>query len=98
MSSFGTAAPYLCTVKHYKRKIMLRGTTTFVCKDCGHTFKGMDIEDNATIYSMPMKCPKCGSMHTKVYASPGMLIDPAPDPLEPLKYKVMHWVRKIMRG
>ena len=77
---------------------MLRGTTTFVCKDCEHTFKGMDIEDNATIYSMPMKCPKCGSMHTKVYASPGMLIDPAPDPLEPLKYKVMHWVRKIIRG
>ena len=77
---------------------MLRGTTTFVCKDCGHTFKGMDIEDNATIYSMPMKCPKCGSMHTKVYASTGMFVDPAPYPLEPLKYKVMHWVRNIMKG
>lgn len=77
---------------------MLRGITTFVCKDCGHTFKGLDIEDNATIYSMPMKCPKCGSMHTKVWLFLGMIDPVAPNPLEPLKYKVMHWVRKIMKG
>ena len=49
---------------------MLRGITTFVCKDCGHTFKGLDIEDNATIYSMSMKCPNCGSRHTRVCAFP----------------------------
>ncbi len=54
---------------------MLRGITKIVCKDCGHTFKGMDIEDNATIYSMPMKLPKCGSMHTIVCAFTGMFID-----------------------
>ena len=76
---------------------MLRGITTFVCKDCGHKFKGLDIEDNATINSMPVKCPKCGSMHTKGCV-PFACVDPAPDPFEPLKYKVMHWVRKIMRG
>jgi DNA-directed RNA polymerase subunit RPC12/RpoP len=44
---------------------MVRGIKTFVCKDCGHKFIGVDIEDNATINSMPIKCPKCGSMHTK---------------------------------
>ena len=77
---------------------MLRGITTFVCKDCEHTFKGMDIEDNATIYSMPMKCPKCGSLHTKVWLFSGMIDPVAPNPLEQLKYKVVYWVRKIMRG
>ena len=34
---------------------MLRGMTNFVCDNCGHKFKGMDIE---------MKCPNCGSYHT----------------------------------
>ena len=43
---------------------MLRGTTIFKCDDCGHTFEGLDIEWNATAYSTPMPCPKCGSRHT----------------------------------
>ena len=30
---------------------MLRGIKTFVCDNCGHKFKGMDIEWNATIWS-----------------------------------------------
>ena len=45
---------------------MLRGTATFVCKDCGHKFEAFDIEDNATVESMPMQCPKCGSRNTHV--------------------------------
>ena len=44
---------------------MLRGVCTFVCDDCGHKFKGMDMEWNATATSYPVKCPKCGSMNTK---------------------------------
>ena len=36
---------------------MLRGIKTFVCDNCGHKFKGMDIEWNATIWSQPLKCP-----------------------------------------
>lgn len=44
---------------------MLRGAKTFVCKDCGHRFKALDMEWNATAASYPVKCPKCGSMNTK---------------------------------
>ena len=44
---------------------MLRGIKTFVCDNCGHEFKGMDIEWNATVLSQPLKCPNCGSMHTR---------------------------------
>ena len=43
---------------------MIRGTKTFVCDDCGHKLKGMDIEWCATALSQPMKCPNCGSYHT----------------------------------
>ncbi len=43
---------------------MFRGMTTFVCDNCGHKFKGMDIELRATVLSQPMKCPYCGSYHT----------------------------------
>ena len=43
---------------------MLRGKETFKCDDCGHTFEALDIEWQATAYSQPMPCPKCGSRHT----------------------------------
>ena len=49
---------------------MLRGITTFVCDDCGQKFKGMDCEWGATIYTYPVRCPNCGSMHT---CPPGFL-------------------------
>ena len=44
---------------------MLRGFTTFKCDKCGNKFKAADIEFLATAFSQPMKCPKCGSFHTK---------------------------------
>lgn len=44
---------------------MLRGITTFVCDNCGNKFKGMDIEWMATALSQPLKCPQCGSFHTR---------------------------------
>ena len=43
---------------------MIRGLYKYVCKDCGHKFIGADIELNATAASMPVKCPKCGSINT----------------------------------
>ena len=43
---------------------MLRGKKTFKCDDCGHIFEALDIEWQATTYSQPMPCPKCGSRHT----------------------------------
>ena len=29
-----------------------------------NVFEELDIEDNATAYSQPVPCPKCGSRHT----------------------------------
>ena len=43
---------------------MIRGKTKFKCDDCGHVFEALDIEWQATAYSTPMPCPKCGSRHT----------------------------------
>ena len=43
---------------------MYRGMIKFVCDDCGHKFEGMDCEYCASVYTAPVKCPKCGSWHT----------------------------------
>lgn len=43
---------------------MILGTTTFKCDNCGERFKGVAAEWNATAYIAPVRCPKCGSMHT----------------------------------
>lgn len=43
---------------------MLRGMTTFICKECGHKFVAPDCESNATVETMPWPCPKCGSHNT----------------------------------
>ena len=43
---------------------MIRGKKKFKCDDCGHVFEALDIEWQATAYSTPMPCPKCGSHHT----------------------------------
>ena len=43
---------------------MLKGITTFKCDVCGHIFRAMDIEWQATVYSVPAPCPQCGSRHT----------------------------------
>ena len=43
---------------------MFRGMTKFTCDDCGNKFMGMDFEWRCIVYTAPVKCPKCGSMHT----------------------------------
>ncbi len=42
---------------------MLRGTTTFVCDECGHKFEGFEMEWNASVFPAPQRCQDCGSMH-----------------------------------
>lgn len=39
---------------------MLRRVKWVTCPHCGHKFMAADIEDNATVESMPVYCPKCG--------------------------------------
>ena len=43
---------------------MVFGTTTFKCDECGNRFVGPATEWCATVYIAPVRCPKCGSMHT----------------------------------
>lgn len=39
---------------------MLRRIKEVTCPDCGQSFLAMDIEDNATVHSIPIRCPHCG--------------------------------------
>lgn len=43
---------------------MLRGFIKFHCTECGNNFIGPDIEYAATVFSMPLRCPKCQSIRT----------------------------------
>lgn len=43
---------------------MMLGTTTFKCDECGNRFIGFAAEWRATRFIAPVRCPKCGSMHT----------------------------------
>lgn len=43
---------------------MVFGTTTFKCDECGNKFVAPAAELNATVFLIPMPCPKCGSRHT----------------------------------
>ena len=54
---------------------MLREVTTFKCTQCGAKFPAPDIEYMATAYSMPQKCPKCGSIRTRPVSLLGKLKD-----------------------
>lgn len=44
---------------------MVRGEYYCICPACWHVFKGLDIEVNATVKSMPVHCPKCGAKAVK---------------------------------
>lgn len=43
---------------------MVRGKTLFRCTKCNKIFSALDIEWNATVFSVPMRCPKCESIRT----------------------------------
>ena len=40
---------------------MVRGKTWFRCPCCGKVFEALDIELAATVETMPMPCPDCGT-------------------------------------
>lgn len=68
---------------------MLSGTTEFKCDICGAHFSSMAIEWNATAYLSPMRCPKCGSLHTYpigLYNLRGLL---GPGPIYKMIWKEM---------
>ena len=44
---------------------MVRGTTLFICTQCGHKFKTADIEYLCTSLSVPQKCPSCQCIRTR---------------------------------
>ena len=52
---------------------MLLGSTIFTCDDCGKRFVSPNIEYLATALSMPMQCPKFGSIHTMPGIMSGLL-------------------------
>lgn len=59
---------------------MIRGALLFYCSECGKRFMGMDIEWNATSFSTPLTCPRCGSCHTRPWSL-------APAQVANLRYK-----------
>ena len=69
MTLFVASVYLLCNRKqninyNTKETLMFRGFTQFVCDDCGHKFTGPDMELMCTVYTAPVKCPKCGGWHT----------------------------------
>ena len=52
---------------------MIRGYHKVTCPHCGHSFIAFDIEDNATVSSMPVTCPKCKRIIVPVWGLTGLL-------------------------
>lgn len=44
---------------------MFKRNTTFKCTQCGAKFTTPDFEYMATVYTMPQRCPNCGSIRTR---------------------------------
>lgn len=54
---------------------MVRGTTLFICTNCGHKFIAADIEYLCTSLSVPQKCPKCESIRTRPVSIWGKIVN-----------------------
>ena len=52
---------------------MIRGMYPCKCTECGYRFMAADIEWRATAASMPVRCPKCGSLETRHAGISGLL-------------------------
>ena len=44
---------------------MVRGTSKFVCEDCGHKFIAPDIKFMDSALAAPQRCPVCRNMRTR---------------------------------
>ena len=60
---------------------MMRGTTLFICTECGHKFKAADIEYLATSLSVPQKCPHCNGIRTRPVSIIGKMMDKKYEPI-----------------
>ena len=47
---------------------MIRGKTIFICTKCKKFFIAADIEYCASVFSVPMPCPRCGSIRTMPFS------------------------------
>lgn len=47
---------------------MIRGVLLFYCRECDNRFIGRDIEFGATIFPVPLECPRCGSSRTRPWS------------------------------
>ena len=69
---------------------MLRGFTKFRCPNCGHIFEAPDIEDSATVRTMPQPCPRCGAKSYPEkflrYLYLHSLTDPAPSIIDLIRF------------
>lgn len=45
--------------------MLLNINQSFHCTNCNHEFAGPAMEWRATALIQPLKCPKCGSWHTR---------------------------------
>lgn len=59
---------------------MITGPVLFYCSECGGRFLGLGAEWCATAFVAPVKCPKCGSWHTRPWSL-------APARIANLRYK-----------
>ena len=47
---------------------MVRGVITFYCSECENRFEGIDTEWYCMVFTAPLKCPRCGSWHTRPWS------------------------------
>lgn len=59
---------------------MVRGKLPFFCSECNKKFIAIDMELAASVLSQPVKCPRCGSWHTRPWS-------PLPKMIADLRYK-----------
>lgn len=72
---------------------MDRGIYKYKCSDCGHEFIGIDMELNCTSASVPVKCPKCGSLNTRI--SGLLLFDLLKGGMQRILPKLMEKTKKV---
>lgn len=47
---------------------MVTGILLFYCSECHNRFMGVAAEWCATAFTAPVKCPNCGSWHTRPWS------------------------------
>ena len=72
---------------------MDRGIYKYKCSECGHEFIGIDMELNCTSASVPVKCPKCGSLNTRI--SGLLLFDLLKGGMQRILPKLMEKTKKV---